>query len=175
MVCDVAGTKLHKACMSRSKVDDRTQHYGRFQAFPWRGKAAHPSSYHPEACFSQQGRGLSSAETIAVAILTTKSRCCSKMEYCLTGRMNSKCQNNEINVLIFLFCLKAVQLLRIHMQWNDIVSTWIRYEYVSFSCSCGGLETLVFYVCHMLAGDTSFVTMSLSLPHSTTEAFLGMP
>ena len=32
------------------KRDDRTQHYGRSPAFPWRGVAANPSSYDPEAC-----------------------------------------------------------------------------------------------------------------------------
>ena len=55
MASDVAGPKLYRACVgcsgySRSKEDDRTQHYGRSPAFPWRGMAANPSSYDPEAC-----------------------------------------------------------------------------------------------------------------------------
>ena len=55
MTSDVAGPKLYRACVgcswqSRSKEDDRTQHYGRSPAFPWRGMAANPSSYDPEAC-----------------------------------------------------------------------------------------------------------------------------
>ena len=81
------------------------------------------------------------------------------MEWCLTGRMNSTCQNNEIKILISLLCLRAVLLLSRHMQWNNIVSTWNRYVYVSVSFCCDGLETPVFHVCRMLLGDTSFVTI----------------
>ena len=55
MARDVAGLKLYRACvgcsgLSRSKEADRTQHYGRSPAFPWRGMAANLSSYDPEAC-----------------------------------------------------------------------------------------------------------------------------
>ena len=50
MASDVAGPKLYRACVGCSKEDDRTQHYGRSPAFPWRGMAANHSSYDPEAC-----------------------------------------------------------------------------------------------------------------------------
>ena len=38
--------------------------------------------------------------------------------------MNSQCQNDEIKLLIFLFCLSVVSLLSIAVQWNNVVSTW---------------------------------------------------
>ena len=38
--------------------------------------------------------------------------------------MNSQCQNDEIKLLIFLFCLSVVLLLSIAVQWNSVVSTW---------------------------------------------------
>ena len=38
--------------------------------------------------------------------------------------MNSQCQNDEIKLLVFLFCVSVVSLLSIAVQWNSIVSTW---------------------------------------------------
>ena len=43
--------------------------------------------------------------------------------------MNSQCQNDEIKLLIFLFCLGVVSLLSIAMQWNSIVLTW-RFSFI---------------------------------------------
>ena len=34
--------------------------------------------------------------------------------------MNSQCQNDEIKLLIFLFCLSVVSLLSIAVQWNSV-------------------------------------------------------
>ena len=68
--------------------------------------------------------------------------------------MNSQCQNDEIKLLIFLFCLSVVSLLRIAVQWNSVVSTW-RFSFIW----CSGLETTVFHVCSLLVGDISFVTI----------------
>ena len=39
-------------------------------------------------------------------------------------KMNSQYQNDEIKLLIFLFCLSVVSLLSIAVQWNSVVSTW---------------------------------------------------
>ena len=43
--------------------------------------------------------------------------------------MNSQCQNDEIKLLIFLFCLSVVSLLSIAVQWNSVVSTW-RFNFI---------------------------------------------
>ena len=43
--------------------------------------------------------------------------------------MNSQCQNDEIKLLIFLFCLSVVSLLSIAVQWNSVVSTW-RFSFI---------------------------------------------
>ena len=43
--------------------------------------------------------------------------------------MNSQCQNDEIKLLIFLFCLSVVSLLSITVQWNSVVSTW-RFSFI---------------------------------------------
>ena len=43
MASDVAGPKLYRACVGCSGKS------GRSPAFPWRGMAANPSSYDPEA------------------------------------------------------------------------------------------------------------------------------
>ena len=43
--------------------------------------------------------------------------------------MNSQYQNDEIKLLIFLFCLSVVSLLSIAVQWNSIVSTW-RFSFI---------------------------------------------
>ena len=44
-------------------------------------------------------------------------------------KMNSQCQNDEIKLLIFLFCLRVVSLLSIAVQWNSVVSTW-RFSFI---------------------------------------------
>ena len=43
--------------------------------------------------------------------------------------MNSQCQNDEIKLLIFLFCLSVVSLLSIAVQWNSVISTW-RFSFI---------------------------------------------
>ena len=43
--------------------------------------------------------------------------------------MNSQCQNDEIKLLIFLFCLSIVSILSIAVQWNSVVST-CRFSFI---------------------------------------------
>ena len=69
-------------------------------------------------------------------------------------KMNSQCQNDEIKLLIVLFCLSVVSLLSIAVQWNSVVSTW-RFSFILMQ----RLETTVFHVCGLLVGDISFVTI----------------
>ena len=66
--------------------------------------------------------------------------------------MNSQCQNDEIKLLIFLFCLSVVSLLSIAVQWNSIVSTW-RFSFILMQRSRDdGVSCL-----RLLVGDISFV------------------
>ena len=58
-------------------------------------------------------------------------------------KLNSQCQNDEIKLMIFLFC--------------NGTASYRRGASVSFWCS--GLETTVFHVCGLLVGDISFVTI----------------
>ena len=69
--------------------------------------------------------------------------------------MNSQCQNDEIKLLIFLFCLSVVSLLSIAVQWNSVVSTW-RFSFILMQRS---RDDGVFHVCGLLVGDISFVTI----------------
>ena len=69
-------------------------------------------------------------------------------------KMNSQCQNVEIKLLIFLFCLSVVSLLRIAAQWNSVVSTW-RFSFILMQRS----RDDVFHVWGLLVGDISFVTI----------------
>ena len=68
--------------------------------------------------------------------------------------MNSQCQNVEIKLLIYLFCLSVVSLLSIAVQWNSVVSTW-RFSFILMQRS----RDDVFHVCGLLVGDISFVTI----------------
>ena len=43
--------------------------------------------------------------------------------------MNSQYQNDEIKLLIFLFCFSVVSLLSIAVQWNSVISTW-RFSFI---------------------------------------------
>ena len=68
--------------------------------------------------------------------------------------MNSQCQNDEIKLLIFLFCLSVVSLLSIAVQLNSVVSTW-RFSFILMQRSRDdGVPC-----CGLLVGDISFVTI----------------
>ena len=68
--------------------------------------------------------------------------------------MNSQCQNDEIKLLIFLFCLSVVSLLSIAMQWNSVISTW-RFSFILMQRSRDDAVSR----CGLLVGDISFVTI----------------
>ena len=134
MASDVAGPKLYRACVgcsgqSRSKEDDRTQHYGRSPAFPWRGMAANPSSYDPEACAfnTEETYWVQRQSGWLYSLLSLGAD--QRWNKVWQVKMNSQCQNDEIKLLIFLFYLSVVSLLSIAVQWNSVVSTW-RFSFI---------------------------------------------
>ena len=134
MASDVAGPKLYRASVgcsgqSRSKEDDRTQHYGRSPAFPWRGMAANPSSYDPEAWVfnTEETYWVQRQSGWLYSLLSQGAD--QRWNKVWQVKMNSQCQNDEIKLLIFLFCLSVVSLLSIAVQWNSVVSTW-RFSFI---------------------------------------------
>ena len=134
MASNVAGPKLYRACVgcsgeSRSKEDDRTQHYGRSPAFPWRGMAANPSRYDPEACVFNTEETYWVQRQSGWLYLLLSQGADQRWNKVWQVKMNSQCLNDEIKLLIFLFCLSVVSLLRKAVQWNSVVSTW-RFSFI---------------------------------------------
>ena len=75
--------------------------------------------------------------------------------------MNSQCQNDEIKLLIFLFCLSVVSLLSIAVQWNSVVSTW-RFSFILMQrLRDDGVSCLRSYAWLCVTGHYDFVTICL--------------
>ena len=113
--------------------------------------AANPSSYDPEACVfnTEETYWVQRQSGWLYSLLSQGAD--QRWNKVWQVKMNSQCQNNEIKLLIFLFCLNVVSLLSIAVygtascRGGGSVSFW-----------CSGLETTVFHICGLLVGDISF-------------------
>ena len=116
--------------------------------------AANPSSYDPEACVfnTEETYWVQRQSGWLYSLLSQGAD--QRWNNVSQIKMNSQCQNDEIKLLIFLFCWSVVSLLSIAVQWNSVVSTW-RFSFILMQ----RLETTVFHVCGLLVGDISFVTI----------------
>ena len=91
--------------------------------------AANPSSYYPEACVfnTEETYWVQRQSSWLYSLLSQGAD--QRWNKVWQVKMNSQCQNDEIKLLIFLFCLIVVSLLSIAVQWNSVVSTW-RFSFI---------------------------------------------
>ena len=91
--------------------------------------AANPSSYDPEACVfnTEETYWVQRQSEWLYSLLSQDAD--QRWWKVWQVKMNSQCQNDEIKLLIFLFCLSVVSLLSIAVQWNSVVSTW-RFSFI---------------------------------------------
>ena len=86
--------------------------------------AANPSSYYPEACvFNTEETYWVQRQSVWLYSLLSQGAD-QRWNKVWQVKMNSQCQNDEVKLLIFLFCLSVVSLLSIAVQWYSVVSTW---------------------------------------------------
>ena len=116
--------------------------------------AANPSSYYPEACVFNTEETYWVQRQSGWLYSLLRQGADQRWNKVWQVKMNSQCQNDEIKLLIFLFCLSVVSLLSIAVQWNNVVSTW-RFSFILMQRSRDdGVSCLRF-----LVGDISFVTI----------------
>ena len=91
--------------------------------------AANPSSYDPEACVFNKEETYWVQRQLGWLYSLLSQGADQRWNKVWQVKMNSQCQNYEIKLLIFLFCLSVVSLLSIAVQWNSVVLTW-RFSFI---------------------------------------------
>ena len=131
--------------------------------------AANPSSYDPEACVfnTEETYWVQRQSGWPYSLLSQGAD--QRWNKVWQVKMNSQCQNNEIKLLIFLFCLIVVSLLSIAVQWSSVVSM-LRFSFIlmqrsrDHSVSClrfAGRWHFLCYDLHVLKVDSYHVEQPL--------------